>query len=218
MCYGVRVTSTPSSSATDAPRSGRPRDPLRDAAILDACTELLLSEGYDRLSMDAIAARAGVGKATVYRRWPSKGAVVIDAFTRHKPALTPIDTGTLAGDLDALRAAYCGSKSREALCMIRGIAAALPRDDDLKHAFQERFARPRRERIERILEQARERGELPDSVDVPFVAEVFPSMMFQHLIVQGEPAPFEYVSRVIDHVMRPLLGLAPPTDPSGDAP
>jgi AcrR family transcriptional regulator len=219
LCYRARMTSTPPSTTGDVPRAGRPRDPQRDAAILQACAELLLADGYDRLSMDAIATKAGVGKATVYRRWPSKGAVVIDAFARLKPALSPIDTGSLEGDLDALRAAYCGSKSRDALCMIRGIAAALPRDDDLKTAFQERFAAPRRERIEQILRRAHDRGELHRDIDVPFVAEVFPSMMFQHLIVQGEPPSPAHVARVIDQVLRPLLGLAPTATPpaNGDA-
>jgi AcrR family transcriptional regulator len=208
---------TPVTSLEPA-RAGRPRDPQRDAAILDACTELLLRDGYDKLSMDAIATKAGVGKATVYRRWSSKATVVIDAFTRLKPALVPIDTGSLTDDLDALRAAYCGSASGDSLRMIRGIAAALPRDADLMEAFQSQFARPRRARIEHILERARERGELGAHVDIPFVAEVFPSMMFQHLILQGEPASPDYVARVIDQVLRPLLGLVPATPATGDAP
>jgi AcrR family transcriptional regulator len=212
------VTLTPPSSTTgEAPRAGRPRDPQRHAAILDACTELLLEVGYDRLSIDAVAAKAGVGKATVYRRWPNKGPLVIDAFIDSKPAVTPIDTGSLATDLDALRAAYCGSKSQRALCMIQAIASALPRDADLMHAFQERFATPRRERIELILLRARERGEIGDAVDVPFVADVLPSMMFQRLIVKGEPGGPDYVARVIDQVLRPLLGLSPTTPtPLGD--
>jgi AcrR family transcriptional regulator len=212
------VTATPPpSAASDAPRAGRPRDPQRNAAILDACTELLLEVGYDRLSIDAVAAKAGVGKATVYRRWPNKGPLVIEAFLASKPAVTPIDTGSLATDLDVLRAAYCGSKSQRALCMIQAIASALPRDPDLMHAFQERFATPRRERIEHILLRARERGEIGDGIDVQFVADVLPSMMFQRLIVQGSPGGPDYVARVIDQVLRPLLGIAPTTTtPDGD--
>jgi AcrR family transcriptional regulator len=200
------VSATPTPDATAAPRGGRPRDPRRDEAILDACTELLLSAGYDRLSMDAIASEAGVGKATVYRRWPSKGALVIDTLTRLKPAVGHIDTGSLAGDLDALRAAYCNSSSQVAMCVIRGIAAALPRDPELRTAFQERFAKPRRERIQGILERANERGEIAAHIDIPFVADVLPSMLLQHLVVHGEPPPADYVSRIIDQVLRPLLG------------
>src|ERR1700691_1881023 len=89
-----------------APGRGRPRSEAADRAILRAATELLAERGLAGMSMEEVAARAGVGKATIYRRWRSRGALALDAFMAEFQALQPLpDTGTLRGDLlAALRA------------------------------------------------------------------------------------------------------------------
>src|SRR5436190_6924748 len=93
--------------ATAEPARGRPRDPSRDEAIIDATIDVLVRDGYDRLSMEGVAAAAGVGKTTVYRRWSSKAELVIDAMATLKPAIDTIDTGTLESDVELLIATSC---------------------------------------------------------------------------------------------------------------
>ena len=88
--------------------AGRPRDPARDDAILSAALEGLAEVGYDRLSMDEIAARAHAGKGALYRRWPSKAALVVAAVMAWREQAAPVtipDTGSLTGDIDAMIAA-----------------------------------------------------------------------------------------------------------------
>src|SRR5262249_48615198 len=94
---------------------GRPRDPSRDDAIIDAAIDVLIRDGYDRLSMEGVAAAACVGKATVYRRWGSKAELVIDAMASLKPAIDTIDTGSLDGDIELMIAASCSPHSQRLL-------------------------------------------------------------------------------------------------------
>src|SRR5918911_3967499 len=91
------------SEAPRSPRGGRPRDPSRDEVIRAAILRLLAEVGYGSLTMDAVAARAGVGKATIYRRWRTKQDLVVDTISdlTRTEASTP-DTGSLEGDLRAL--------------------------------------------------------------------------------------------------------------------
>jgi AcrR family transcriptional regulator len=113
--------------AADRPR-GRPRSDQAHRAILEATRDLLTSDGYDRLSMDAIAARAGVGKQTVYRWWPSKAAVVAEAViagSLSAQADPPADTGDVLADLRAwMRSVATWYTDPRAAGMIRGLAAA----------------------------------------------------------------------------------------------
>ena len=194
-------------SLVPSSRAGRRRDPDRDAAILAAFIELIVEHGYDLVTMEQVAAHAGVGKATIYRRWSSKGSLAIDALRTVKPPLEPIDTGSLHDDLVALAAANCQSGASTVPAIMRGIASAISRDADLLAAFQDRMITPRRERVEGILERARDRGELGDHVNVPFVAEVMPSMMLQRLLTTGQPATSDYIYDIVYSVLMPLLGV-----------
>src|SRR3954470_4023103 len=94
-----------------APVRGRPRDPRRRQAILDAATHLLTEVGYDRMTVDALAARAGVSKPTIYRRWPGgKPEIVADAIRSKRAEAGELpDTGSLRGDLMALLGGVVGS-------------------------------------------------------------------------------------------------------------
>src|SRR5690348_809302 len=149
----------------DRPR-GRPRDPSRDEAIIEATIDVLVRDGYDRLSMEGVAAAAGVGKATVYRRWRSKAELVIDAMATLKPTIDTIDTGTLEGDVELLIATSCSARSQRLQQVMVSICSALPREPDLLEAFKIRFTEPRIARIANMLERARSRGELGAEVDL----------------------------------------------------
>ena len=196
---------------TDAPcteerRRGRPRDPSRDEAIIDASIDLLVREGYDRLSMEAVAAEAGVGKATVYRRWGSKAELVIDAMATLKPAIDSIDTGTLDGDIELMIVASCSPHSQRLLQVMVSICSALPREPDLLDAFKTRFTEPRIARITDMLLRARERGELGPDVDVAMAASLVPSLMLQRVLMTGQPAGRVYAEQIVGSVLLPVLG------------
>jgi len=191
---------------TEEPNRGRPRDPSRDEAIIDATIDVLVRDGYDRLSMEGVAAAAGVGKATVYRRWSSKAELVIDAMATLKPAIDTIDTGTLDGDLELMVAASCSPHSQRLQRVMVSICSALPREPELLAAFRTRFTEPRIARITDMLERARGRGELGPDVDVAMAASLVPSLMLQRALMTGQPAGRVYAEKVVGSVLLPVLG------------
>jgi AcrR family transcriptional regulator len=198
-----------SDAAVDEPRRGRPRDPGRDEAIIDASIDVLVRDGYDRLSMEGVAAAAGVGKATVYRRWSSKAELVIDAMASLKPAIDTIDTGSLEGDIELLTAASCSPHSQRLFEVMVSICSALPREPELLEAFQTRFTEPRIARTTRVLERARDRGELGAEVDIAMAASLVPSLMLQRALMTGRPAGRAYAEQVVGSVLLPVLGRPP---------
>jgi AcrR family transcriptional regulator len=199
------VETTDAVLTEDRPR-GRPRDPARDEAIIEASIDLLLRDGYDRLSMEAVAAAAGVGKATVYRRWGNKAELVIDALASLKPAIDTIDSGTLDGDIELMIAASCSPHSQRLLQVMVSICSALPREPDLLEAFKTRFTEPRIARIADMLVRAQRRGELSPDVDVAMAASLVPSLMLQRVLMTGEPAGRVYAEQVVGSVLLPVLG------------
>ncbi|MCW2855148.1 MAG: TetR/AcrR family transcriptional regulator [Marmoricola sp.] len=205
-----------STVTTEEPQRGRPRDPSRDEAIIDAAIDVLVRDGYDRLSMEGVAAAAGVGKATIYRRWSSKAELVIDAMTTLKPAIDSIDTGTLDGDIELLIAASCSPLSERLLQVMASICSALPREPELLDAFKTRFTEPRIARISDLLVRARDRGELGPEVDVAMAASLVPSLMLQRVLMTGQPAGRVYAEQVVGGVLLPVLGRPPRPSPTTD--
>jgi AcrR family transcriptional regulator len=196
-------------SATEEPRRGRPRDPSRDDAIIEAAIDVLVREGYDRLTMEAVAAAAGVGKATVYRRWGNKAELVIDAMATLKPSVDTIDTGSLDGDVELMTSASTSPNSQRLFEVMVSICSALPREPDLLEAFRTRFTEPRIARIVAVLERARARGELGPEVDIPMAASLVPSLMLQRALMTGKPAGRAYAEQVVRSVLLPVLGRPP---------
>ena len=197
---------TTSTATTAEPRRGRPRDPSRDEAIIDAAIDSLVRDGYDRFSIEGVATAAGVGKATVYRRWSSKADLVIDAMATLKPSLDTIDTGSLDGDLELMIAVSCSPHSQRAFQVMASICSALPREPELLEAFRTRFTEPRIARISGMLERARERGELGPDVDIAMVASLLPSLMLQRALTTGQPGGRAYAEQVVSSVLLPVLG------------
>ena len=206
-CYGHSVPDA--TISTDESPKGRPRDPSRDAAIIEAALDLLVRDGYDRLSMEGVAALAGVGKATVYRRWSSKAELVIDAMATVKPSVDSIDSGTLDGDVDLLVAASCSPPSERLLQVMASICSALPREPELLDAFKTRFTEPRIAIITEMLERARRRDELGPEIDVAMAASLVPSLMLQRALMTGQPAGRAYAEQIVGSVLLPVLGRPP---------
>jgi AcrR family transcriptional regulator len=188
------------------PRRGRPRDPACGEAIIDATIDVLVSDGYDRLTMERVAAQAGVGKATLYRRWSSKAELVLDALATLKPSIDGIDSGSLDGDIAALVAASCSPTSQRTTQVMVSICSAIGREPELLIGFRTRFTEPRIARIRAILERARTRGELDENVDIEMAASLVPSLMLQHAILTGAPADRSYAEQVVGSVLLPVLG------------
>jgi AcrR family transcriptional regulator len=188
-----------------AGRSGRRRDDSKDDAILVAARELLAERGYEGMTMDAVAERAGTGKATVYRRWPSKVEVTVDAvICGRKFILTADDvpdSGSLRGDLMSLRGSQAGSKNDE---LMHGLHRAAQADPQLATVFHEHFVKARTALMRALLERAKERGEIAPGRDLDLIATVVPAMIAYQKVVAGRQLEPGYAERLIDEIVVPL--------------
>src|SRR3954454_22491159 len=157
------------------PRLGRKRDLTRDPEILDAALDVLAETGYERMTVDMVAARAKAGKATVYRRWPSKAELVIDAVACLKsadadPQQLP-DTGSLRGDLLAgLKPRTMQDVDRRMMVMA-GLMSLMSEEPELAAAARRAIVEPRVAIYRLLLERAIARGEIAADTDVETIAQ-----------------------------------------------
>jgi AcrR family transcriptional regulator len=174
--------------AADTRRPGRPRSAEAHAAILRAALELAVSGGLAGLSMEAIAARAGVGKATIYRRWKSKEALLTEAIA--SIALTPEvpDTGSVRGDLETASAAAIGRLEPEAFRVVPRLMAEAGDDPELRAALDTALLRPRRAIIGEILRRGIDRGELRPDIDIELVTEMLIGPLVTRTLTSGGDA------------------------------
>lgn len=193
---------------------GRPRDESRDAAILEATLEVLGEVGYDRLTIEAVATKAKASKATVYRRWPGKAALVVDAIhtTKPKPAADgepPCywpDTGSLREDLLAGCRNFVERLTSEQGSLLAAVMTAQIRDPDLAAAMRAATCDDKRHSCRLLCERAIARGELDSTAGVDTFVEVLPAIMFNRLLLSGQPFDDEFVHHVVDDIALPLLG------------
>ena len=190
-------------------RPGRRLDPTRDAAILRAALEGLAELGYDRLTMDEIAARARSGKGALYRRWPSKAALVVDAIVAWREQIAPIeapDTGTLRGDIEAIveSAPEFGERDRRMLAVISGLATAVARDPELRAAFEDQILERPRRLLRQVLDQAVERGEISAERRLDLVPDILIALNTLRILI-GEVPDREFIRRVFDEIIYPLV-------------
>ncbi len=171
--------------AADTRRPGRPRSPEAHAAILQAAVELVATDGLHGLSMEAIAARAGVGKATIYRRWKTKEDLIAEALRSIARIPEVPDTGTVRGDLAAAARAGVGRLSTDAFRVLPKLLAEGGDDPALHAAVDEAVLRPRREGFGVILRRGIERGELRDDLDVDLVIDILLGAIITKLITSG---------------------------------
>jgi len=171
------------------------------SAVMEAAAELLTEVGYEKMSMEDVAARAGVHKTTVYRRWPTKAALTADAAELHSADAVPIpDTGDVISDLKLLArevAANIGSEggSRRS----RSIAAAAATSDELAEAMHGFWAH-RLALSGEVVERAIHRGELPASTDANLIIETVIGPLWLRLLLTGEPVTEELADHVVDLV------------------
>jgi AcrR family transcriptional regulator len=198
------------SETAESPRRtpGRPRSEASHQAIIRATLQLLVEVGFGALTMEAVRTRAGVGKATIYRRWSSKEELVRDAIVfLHDDFETP-DTGSLRGDYDALASAVRASASRG------GAATLMPRllvdaagDPELHAIFRANLVEPRRAALRAVLERAIARGEIRGDVGVELMIDLFAGpAVYRLLITGGDMSKMFSVDAQLDAL---LNGLAP---------
>jgi AcrR family transcriptional regulator len=187
---------------------GRPRDPATDQAILAAAGDLLASRGLDGMSIEEVAARAGVGKATIYRRWSSKGLLALDAFMlMFREQQPPPDTGSLRGDLTAALGAWVRAvTSTPAGRLLTSLIAAAQQDPELHAAWRDRVLEPLRAQHRIMLQHAVERGEIPATVDAEVVLDMFFGAAEHRLLLGHLPISESFVTSVVDVI---LGGISP---------
>lgn len=162
--------------------TGRPRDPAVDDAILRATFELASEAGLRGVSMEGIAARSGVSKQTVYRRYSSKGEVILDALAAFAAEKLPTpDTGSLRGDLLALLSATFEAQQGASGVLNRALAAEALQDETFTKLLWERLTLPRRNEVRKILQRARGRGEISNGDDEFLIDLVFGPMWYRLL-------------------------------------
>jgi AcrR family transcriptional regulator len=191
---------------------GRPRDETRDAAILEATVGVLKDVGYDRLTIDAVAAKAKASKATVYRRWPNKAALVVEAINTLKPAMAPgeerpclfADTGSLRSDLLNGLQKIANKLSTDEGKLMAAVMTAAVRDPELATAMRGNHEDKRRS-CQTVVDRAVTRGELTSADGAETLAEVMPALMYNRLLIVGEPFDKKFLTRVVDDIALPLL-------------
>ncbi len=183
---------------------GRPRSAQADQAILHATLDLLAEVGYQSMSIEAIAARAGVGKATIYRRYTSKEELVADALGSIQEDIPTPDTGSLAQDIDILiekaTQTMHSPLGRQTLALIISTASSSPQ---FAQVYRKKYMIPRCRAYTTVLERAKTRGEIQKDVDVDLVHELMSGLVFHVLVFQPET---KSVEAHIRRAMALLLG------------
>ncbi len=177
----------------------------RETELLNATLRALAEVGYDRLTMDQVAAEARASKATLYRRWSSKADLVVDAVSRAKgmPDAASPNTGTLRGDLLATACGKHGWAAELPMSVLGAVMTALHTDDELSHAFRQRFLLPRMAITRELFARAQARGEISEDADLDLVATVLPALCSYHEFVLGGEIDDDFVRRAIEHVVVP---------------
>lgn len=182
--------------------------PLRGGAarqeeLLAATLDVLRETGYGRLTIDAVVARARASKTTVYRRWPSKSALVVAAFTEAAKAIpTRPDTGTLRGDLVAILDGLI-TELRSLGGVVTELVSEVQRNPELAEAMRGTFVRARRDAMAEVYAAARERGEIPADTDVELLLTLGPAVLFFRMLFLGEPVDSAFVHRIVDGIVLP---------------
>jgi AcrR family transcriptional regulator len=210
---GTARTMTSTERGSVGARPGRPRDPGRDGAILDAVVALLREPGTGPIGVREVAERSGTSLATIYRRWPSREEMLLDAIQRFVEDDAPVpDTGDLRADLFAVldtmrtrRAAFM-----ESLPRLIAEAAASPQISD---AVRKRLLGLAGRTLRMVLHRARSNAQIPAAADLPLVADTGIALFAQQPLIYGRPPTRAYLTRIVDYALLPMLGLGIPEPP-----
>jgi AcrR family transcriptional regulator len=193
------MTAVTGDAAVCAPvRHGRPRDPTVDQAIRRAAIDLLLEEGFSRMSIDGVASRAGVGKAAIYRRWDNKTSLVIDAIhDRVTCGIEWPDTGDLRADLEVFLTHVLVSKRGVEGELLAALVSEMVRNTELATAFRQQFVATRQEQMRGRIRAAMEDGQLVAG-DVDLLAEVAFAIIHHRMLISGTPLTDDLPKRIVE--------------------
>ena len=192
----------------EAPQRGRPRSERARKAILEAAGELLLARGLSAVSMDAVAERAGVSKATIYRWWPTKETLALDALYTEWAAAVPYprDTGSLRGDLLSLLRPWVRlAGSRPYGRVVAALLTESQTDPVFAAEYRQRFVEPRRDQGREIFRRAIERGEVPPGTKVEVALDLLYGPIYHRLLHGHAPLNDRFVRDVVDTVLDGIL-------------
>jgi AcrR family transcriptional regulator len=217
----ARAPARTGEATAPAPR-GRPRSEKARKAVLDAAAELLLARGLSAVSMDAVAERAGVSKATIYRWWPTKETLALDALYSEWDARPhPRDTGSLRGDLLALLRPWARlASSRPYGRVIAALVTEAQTDPVFAAEYRHRVVEPRRDQARAIFRRAIERGEIPADTKIEVALDLLYGPLYHRLLHGHAPLNDRFTQDVIDMALdgiRPAPGhaAAPAGQPGG---
>ena len=191
-------------SDAEKPRRGRPRSEKARVAILESAAELLLERGLSAVSMDAVAERAGVSKATIYRWWPTKETLALDALFNEWAAATPAmrDTGSLRGDLLALLRPWARlASSRPYGRVIAGLLTQAQTNPEFAVEYRSRFVEPRRGQAREAFRRSIERGEIPGDTKVEVAIDMLYGPLYHRLLHGHAPLNDRFVRDVVETVV-----------------
>lgn len=193
------------SRAAAGPATGRPRSDTVHQAILVATLERIAENGYSALTIEGIASRAGVGKATIYRRWPSKLPLVVEAYGE-LPGFPQVDTGSLARDLNEMLRGYIQAFNASALStVLPSLVGELFHDPELSRLFGS-VSRRRRRPLVAAFERARERGEIPPDLDLELAADLVVGPIAVTLFFKGGRLSPKMVGPIVEMALAGVRG------------
>ena len=180
-------------------RTGRPRNAAADRAILEATRAALVELGWSKLTMGDVAHRAGVAKTTLYRRWPGKAELVVDAMAQLFDTLCPVDAGSVRADAEAVIRDLIALLSRpETQTAFLALAAHASRDPGLRDAVREKIVDRQRHLVHSGIARAAARGEPPRIADPELFFDVIAGTVVHRLLITGEPVDDAYLARFLD--------------------
>jgi len=191
-----------SDDGATSPRIGRPRSERARLAILEAAADLLDEGGLAALTFESIAARAGVSKVTIYKWWPSRGAVAVDAyFHRHQETYSFDDTGDVARDLGTqLRLLIRAFRGRAGAVMAELIGQAQS-DPVLAETLRSGWLQPRREATAGVLGRAIERGQIRPDIDIPTVMDALYAPLYWRLLMRHQPLDDDLADELVRNTL-----------------
>lgn len=196
----------PAVDPSDEAPTLRPRiEGEREQEILAAALTVLADVGYDRLTMDAVAHAAHASKATLYRRWNGKLALIIDALKAAKGTVCVPDTGSLRGDLIASYCAPGGITDRTSVDTMASVLTAMTRDREFAEAFRREIVAPKIALAREIYARAQARGEIRPDVDLDLVGPALAGIVLHRHYMLGDFPDQETIGRVLDQIILPAV-------------
>lgn len=198
---------------------GRPRCEHAQRAILRSTLKLLQKTGFAELSIEAIATDAKVGKATVYRWWPNKGALVVDAFASSiEDQLHFPDSGSVYRDMALQMNQFLGVLRSKRGCIVAAVIAGGQSDAELLEAFRMRFLRPRRLEAYQTLRRGIDRGELPANLDLDVVLDTLYGAIYMRFLIRHDELDERYIKNVCQMILDGATCKRPPRGQNGSTP